>query len=232
AEIVHPEAYLAPLPGLEPDVGGVEIEPLGDLQTLDRKRGNRLGDQNDAELLGEILIELAAAAAVIAGAGPEGDAAREVVDTGPQPEGKAPQAVLPRLDRSPLAGVPYSPAGEPAVFLGHAAEMARASKVSLLIESQAVPVLPGALEFASMGLIPAGAYNNRRFLNNEVVFDVSVEQAVQDVLYDPQTSGGLLIAVDPAKAGIILKEMHKKGVREAVIVGKVIPASRHLIKVL
>lgn len=117
-------------------------------------------------------------------------------------------------------------------FLGHAAEMARASKVSLLINSQAVPILPGALDFAGMGLIPAGAYDNRRFLDAEVVFEDGVSQEVQDVLYDPQTSGGLLIAVDPAKAEVMIEKMHKLGIREAVVVGRAVPADRYLIKVL
>jgi len=117
-------------------------------------------------------------------------------------------------------------------FLGHAAEMARASKVSLLIDSTAVPLLPEVLDFAGMGLVPAGAYHNRRFLNEEVLFEDGVDQKMQDVLYDPQTSGGLLVAVDPAKAETMLKKMHDKGLHEAAIVGKVIPAGKNLITVL
>jgi len=117
-------------------------------------------------------------------------------------------------------------------FLGHAAEMAKASKVSLLIDSQAVPLLPEVLDFASMGLIPAGAYDNRRFLNDQVVFREDVGQEIRDVLYDPQTSGGLLIAVDQTKVEEILKKMHQNDVRETAVVGKVIPSEKYLIKVL
>lgn len=116
-------------------------------------------------------------------------------------------------------------------FLGHAAEMAGASKVSFLIESSAVPLLPGALEFAGMGLIPAGAYDNRRFLGEKVTFADGISQEAQDVLYDPQTSGGLLVAVDPAKAGAMIGEMHRTGVLAAGVVGRVIPADRYLIMV-
>lgn len=117
-------------------------------------------------------------------------------------------------------------------FLGHAAEMARASKVSLLIESAKIPLLPEALDFAGMGLIPAGAYDNRRFLDGEVVFGEKVSQEMQDVLYDPQTSGGLFIAVNPAKAEKLLKKIHDMNGRETRIVGKVVPAEGYLIKVL
>jgi selenide,water dikinase len=116
-------------------------------------------------------------------------------------------------------------------FLGHAAEMARASKVSLQISSQELPLLPGVLDFARMGLIPAGAYDNRRFLGNDVVFAAGVEQELQDILYDPQTSGGLLIPVKPEQAGLLIESMHQKGVVHAVVVGKVIPPQNFLIKV-
>lgn len=115
-------------------------------------------------------------------------------------------------------------------FLGHAAEMARASKVSLQISSQELPLLPGALDFARMGLIPAGAYDNRRFLQDDVVFAAGVEQELQDILCDPQTSGGLLIPVKPEQTGSLLENMQKKGV-SAVAVGKVIAPQDFLIEV-
>lgn len=117
-------------------------------------------------------------------------------------------------------------------FLGHAAEMAGASKVSFLIESSAVPLLPGALEFAGMGLIPAGAYDNRRFLGEKVTFAEGSSQEMQDVLYDPQTSGGLLVAVDQARAGAMVEEMRRAGVLSAGVVGRVVPAGGHLIRVV
>lgn len=116
-------------------------------------------------------------------------------------------------------------------FLGHAAEMARASQVSLQITSRKLPLLPGALDFARMGLIPAGAYDNRRFLQDDVVFAAGVEQELQDILFDPQTSGGLLIPVKPEKAGLLVEAMQEKGVAHAVVVGKAIPRRDYLIEV-
>lgn len=116
-------------------------------------------------------------------------------------------------------------------FLGHAAEMARASKVSLEISSQELPLLPGVLDFARMGLIPAGAYDNRRFLRNDVTFEAGVEQELQDILFDPQTSGGLLIPVKSDQAGLLVENMHQMGVAHAAVVGRIIPPQDFLIKV-
>ena len=84
-------------------------------------------------------------------------------------------------------------------FLGHASEMATGSDVQLRIDTSAIDLIPEALEFARMGILPAGMYRNRTFA--EPMVDAgAVELAVQDVLYDPQTAGGLLIACDPADA--------------------------------
>ena len=84
-------------------------------------------------------------------------------------------------------------------FLGHASEMAAGSDVQLQIDTRAIDLIPEAMEFARMGILPAGMYRNRTFA--EPMVDVgNVELAVQDVLYDPQTAGGLLIACDPADA--------------------------------
>lgn len=117
-------------------------------------------------------------------------------------------------------------------FLGHAAEMARASGVSLAIDSNAIPLLPGTLEFARTGLIPAGAYDNRRFLSKDVVFADGVVQEVRDALFDPQTSGGLLLTVGPERAGAMVKRMRENGVPDAAVVGRVTASNGPLIRVL
>lgn len=117
-------------------------------------------------------------------------------------------------------------------FLGHAAEMAKASQVSLTVDAAAVPMLPEVLDLAGMGLVPAGAHHNRRYLNEAVAFAPNVAQSTQDVLYDPQTSGGLLVAAAPDKAETMLAQMRQQGLREAAIVGKVMPAGEKLITVV
>ena len=91
-------------------------------------------------------------------------------------------------------------------FLGHASEMATGSDVQLEIDTAAIDLIGEALDFARMGILPAGMYRNRSFA--EAGVDVgTTELAVQDLLFDPQTSGGLLMAVDPADADALLAEL-------------------------
>ena len=85
-------------------------------------------------------------------------------------------------------------------LLGHLAEMVCWSGMSVRIFSERVPVIAEALEFASMGLIPAGAYKNREFQEPMITFAETVERSRQDVLFDPQTSGGLRISVSAHQA--------------------------------
>lgn len=96
---------------------------------------------------------------------------------------------------------------------GHALEMAKGSGRTLSISLSALPVLTGALDYASMGLIPAGAYRNREFAGEECEFawkDSGGEgdlAAREDLVFDPQTSGGLLLSVDPADARMAIQRL-------------------------
>ena len=80
-------------------------------------------------------------------------------------------------------------------LLGHAREMAMASGVTLEIEAARVGFLPGALEYARAGAIPGGLHNNREFVSCAVAAPAGMAREVEDLLYDPQTSGGLLISM-------------------------------------
>ena len=91
-------------------------------------------------------------------------------------------------------------------LLGHGFEMAQGSDVELHISVESVDLLPEALEFARMGVLPAGMYRNRTFAEPAVDAG-TVETAVQDILFDPQTSGGLLMAVAPEDADALLAEL-------------------------
>lgn len=91
-------------------------------------------------------------------------------------------------------------------LLGHGFEMAQGSDVELHISVGTVDLLPEALEFARMGVLPAGMYRNRTFAEPAVDAG-TVETAVQDLLFDPQTSGGLLMAVAPEDADALLAEL-------------------------
>jgi len=116
-------------------------------------------------------------------------------------------------------------------LLGHAAEMIEGTNVGMVIESASVPIFPEAKEYAEAGMIPGGLNRNRDYRKNMVDIDVSVPQYLQDILFDPQTSGGLLIAVPKARASRLLKKLHAEGVNEAVIIGEVVGKPRGKIKV-
>ena len=88
-------------------------------------------------------------------------------------------------------------------LLGHAYEMADGSEKSLIIDSSSVPLLPQTLEMAEMGIVPKGAYNNRAWTGCSIDIAESVPLSVSDVLFDPQTAGGLLISL-PEKDGLHL----------------------------
>jgi selenide,water dikinase len=85
-------------------------------------------------------------------------------------------------------------------FLGHAMQMAKASEVTLEMRMDAVPSLDGVLEFASMGLLAGAAYSNRQYAENSVEFADDITLAEQDLLFDPQTSGGLFFSCPADRA--------------------------------
>ena len=91
-------------------------------------------------------------------------------------------------------------------MLGHLCEMAQGSDVTAELKVDAVALIPEALELAKMGILPEGMYRNREFAQS-MVDAGDTELAKQDMLYDPQTAGGLLIAVDPADADALYEEL-------------------------
>lgn len=104
-------------------------------------------------------------------------------------------------------------------LLGHALEMAQGSGVQIKLNVSALPIPSEALEFARMGILPEGMYRNRKYAEPFVMAD-SVPLEMQDALYDPQTSGGLLIAVHPNDADA-LAETLQKTVPDACRIGTV-----------
>lgn len=105
-------------------------------------------------------------------------------------------------------------------LLGHALEMAKASNVSIEINSDEVPIIEGAIEMASMGIIPAGMYRNKEYIGKDVEIK-NIKTEIEDILYDPQTSGGLLVSVSSDLAEELIKDMKKNGSIEAKIIGTV-----------
>jgi len=107
-------------------------------------------------------------------------------------------------------------------LLGHAGEMIDGSDVGMVIHSAAVPFFPEAREYAEKGIIPGGLNRNRDFRAHMVTMAKTVPDYLANILFDPQTSGGLFIAVAPEKAEKLLASMHREGIPEAALVGEVV----------
>ncbi len=106
-------------------------------------------------------------------------------------------------------------------FLGHLYEMVKFSGVSAEIDSSAFKLLPGAKEYASMGLLPAATYDNVDYVGDAVEFPEGFDEDLKMLLFDPQTSGGLLIAVPEEKLPELLSKLTEKGEPWVQVVGKI-----------
>ena len=114
-------------------------------------------------------------------------------------------------------------------LLGHCVEMASASEVTFELHVEDIAYLEDAIAYAQMGLIPAGAYKNRGYSIDQVDCGEVAEHYV-DLLYDPQTSGGLLISVSPDAVEEMLADFAAKGMDTKIsIIGKVLAKGEKLI---
>ena len=102
-------------------------------------------------------------------------------------------------------------------LLGHLCEMIEGTGRRVLVDSGAVPMLAEAREFAAIGLVPAGAHNNRKFRENMVTMPTGFDPIVRDIFFDPQTSGGLLFGCDGKTAGELCRRLQDAGVLAANI---------------
>jgi selenide,water dikinase len=116
-------------------------------------------------------------------------------------------------------------------LLGHIGEMVIDSPFGIRLINESIPIIPDTFEYAGMGLFPGGAYKNREFRECMVVFSPSVDSLMKDILFDPQTSGGLLICVERNRADDLLYELKEKGIKEAAIIGEVLTEPREKIVV-
>ena len=116
-------------------------------------------------------------------------------------------------------------------LIGHAREMALASKVSLKIHANALPLLEGALECTRAGYIPAGLKANREFAECAVSYEAGVSEELKTMIFDPQTAGGLLISVAAQDAERLGAALRDEAV-PAVEIGEVLPADKALIAVV
>ncbi len=111
---------------------------------------------------------------------------------------------------------------------GHAYEMSGEGRVSIHFEFDKLPIIPEALEMANMGIIPAGTYNNRSYISPKSRWDIDTDDDI--IFYDAQTSGGLLIAINPNQADALVSSLIDEGYEETTVIAEVIaPQEKALI---
>lgn len=109
-------------------------------------------------------------------------------------------------------------------LLGHSYEMAKGSNVNIQFDSSKINLMDKVIELIKKDSVPGGAYSNKQFFEKWVHFDASIEEAKRIALFDPQTSGGLLISLPEEKAAELLKNINSKSEIKADIIGKVVEA--------
>jgi selenide,water dikinase len=116
-------------------------------------------------------------------------------------------------------------------FLGHASQLAKNSQVSMKVDSSSIPLFEEAKEFAKKGLCPGGLRRNMEFYGKMVELSAQVPEYMRDILFDPQTSGGLLISIAEKKADVLLGRLKNAGIVETAIVGEIIsrPAGKIIV---
>jgi len=106
------------------------------------------------------------------------------------------------------------------------------TEVGMFIHSAAVPFFPEAKEFAEMGLVPGRAQGNLQVRAGMVDVKSEVPDYMSDILFDPQTSGGLLISVPDSAAEALLQSMHQEGIADAAIIGEITAAPKGKVTVI
>jgi selenide,water dikinase len=116
-------------------------------------------------------------------------------------------------------------------FLGHAVQLAENSRAGMKVNLDSIPIFDQVKEFAKKGLRPGGLNRNKEFYSKSVEFSEQVPEYMRDVLFDPQTSGGLLISLAEKKTDVLLNRLKDAGITMAAIVGEVInqPAGKILV---
>ena len=117
-------------------------------------------------------------------------------------------------------------------LLGHGHGMARGSGVTLRLEASSLPLLPDVARLVAEGHLTGGCARNRRFLEGKVSVAPSLPDALREAAYDPQTSGGLLIAVPSGEAAALLDDLHRAGLRDARRIGSVTAPTAHWVELV
>lgn len=115
-------------------------------------------------------------------------------------------------------------------LLGHAWEMAKGSQVTIEIDAARVPLIGGAYELAEQGLLTSGDRTNRKYVGDNVRLSEALTRPLASLFFDPQTAGGMLIAIAPARAEAMLDAL-RETYKDAAIIGRVTPRGEHALVV-
>jgi selenide,water dikinase len=115
---------------------------------------------------------------------------------------------------------------------GHSSQMAEASGVTLVFEESDLPLLPGAIELCRAGMIPGGGKRNQEYFGPKVKIAEEISEEMAAMVFDPQTSGGLLISLPAAQALRLLADLQALGNRDAAVVGRVESARPQSIEIV
>jgi len=116
-------------------------------------------------------------------------------------------------------------------LIGHAYEIAENSNATVRIEAEKVQLIPNALEYSKAGFIPGGLNDNKDNYRGRVLFRREIPGELENLFYDPQTSGGLLISIPAEKAEVLLEEIRAAGIEYAAIIGEVVEKQANLIEI-
>jgi selenide,water dikinase len=116
-------------------------------------------------------------------------------------------------------------------LLGHAHEMAHGSDVTIEIDAAALPLLPDVAALVADGHVTGGAKRNRAYLESRVAVAAALSEALREVVFDPQTSGGLLIALPAGEADALVADLRARGLDRSCVIGRVVPRGARWVEV-
>jgi len=107
-------------------------------------------------------------------------------------------------------------------LIGHSYGMIANSKMGMEIKVSAIPIFAAARKLAEIGLVPGGTRRNMEYYRSHIKQDCEISDEMRDILFDPQTSGGLLIAVSSDTADELIRKMHRSKITDAAIIGRIV----------
>jgi len=111
-------------------------------------------------------------------------------------------------------------------LIGHAIRIAESSQVGIELHLDSIPYFPEVKEFSRQGLCPGGLYRNKDYYSSKVGFTGEIPEYMQDILFDAQTSGGLLICLSPDMAELLLGRLRGEGIEDAAVIGEIVSEPR------